>query len=456
VADKADASLSDLAARFAEMGVAVEPMPGGRCLRGRLRLSAEPFSSLEGSRRYEAISFSTVGAMQIKCLAPLPFFFLPLIALGGCASSGELEARIRTVWAARERSLRAAAQKLSSLGIVASPESGGQVLAFPLGHDDTHAAVRLLDAQRVILPGRGPLSSLRAASPEQRVARLDPAWSDASDAEIALTERLGELRERLASERPPLIVPARALPASLAAQALPRGGARLLLVGPHLGRDAALARRLEQRGFRVRVEFSAHEALEAFREQSFEIVFADTHLGRSEGLELISDLRGLPGVENVPVVLVDEHAREPVRDAARKIGAAGYLVHPLEGDRVALGVARILQSRARRRYSRLPWRLSVRLSDGRGAFTTSIARLGAFIGGEWREPLDTLRRCEIELPELGRVLRVDAEGVYRVDPAGTGAAGIGVLFRGFGARDEAAWITYLAELFGSPPARRPD
>ncbi len=453
MADKAEGSLSDFAARFTEMGVPVESMPGGRCLRGTLRLSAAPFSSLDGSRRYESISFSTAGTTQIKCLAPLPFFFLPLIPLGGCASAPDLEARIRVAWVARERNLRAAEQKLRALGIAAVPESGGQVLAFSLGHDDTRASGRLLDAQRVILPSRGPLSSLRASSPEQRMTRLDPAWSHASDAEIALSEHLDKLREHLANERAPLIVPARSLPTRLRGQTLARSGHRLLLVGPLLGRDAALARRLERQGFRVRVEFSAHEALQAFREQSFELVFADTHLGRSEGLELISDLRGLPGVENVPVVLVDEHLREPVREAARKIGAAGYLVHPLEGDRVAPGVERILQSRARRRYSRMPWRLSVRLSDGRGAFTTSVARLGAFIGAEWTEPLATLRQCEIELPELGRVLRVDAEGVYRVDPAGSGAAGIGVLFRGFGARDEAAWITYLAELFGSPLVR---
>ena len=453
MADLVDGSLADLAARFAEMGVAVEALPGGRCLRGKLRVSLEPFVSIESSRRYESVSFSTAGSTHIKCVAPLPFFFLPLIALGGCVNATDLEARIRASWAVRERNLRIAAQKLNALGIAARAEAGGQVLAFSLSHDDAHAAARMLDSQRVILPSRGPLASLRVASPEQRVTRFEPAWLHASDAEIALTDRLEKLRERVAQERAPLIIPARGLPVRSAVQTRARSGRRVLLVGPHLGRDAALARRLEQHGFRVRVEFSAHEALEAFRDHSFEVVFADAHLGRSEGIELISDLRGLPGVENVPVVLVDEHLREAVRGAARTIGAAGYLVHPLEGDRVAPGVERILQSRARRRFSRLAWRLSIRLSDGQGAFTTSVARLGAFIGAEWSGPLDSLRRCEIELPELGRVLRVDTEGIYRVDAAGARTGGIGVLFRGFSERDEGAWINYLAELFGSSLSR---
>jgi len=456
VAD-AKASLSDLAARFTEMGVPVERLPGGRSLRGQLRLSATPFVSLDGSRRYETLFFSTIGSTQIKCLSPMPFFFLPLIALGGCASAADLEMRVRSAFAARERNLRAAAQRLGQLGIAGAFEAGGQVLAFPLGHDDTRASLRMIDANRVILPGRGPLTSLRASAPEQRSARFDPAWTCASDAEIALTEQLEALRGRLAAERTPLIVPARSLPRRLttprSAQPRSRSGRRILLVGPHLGRSAALARRLEQLGFRVRAEFSAHEALEAFHQHSFELVFTDAHLGRSEGLELVSDLRGLPGVENVPVVLVDEHLREPVREAARNVGAAGYIVQPLDAERIAAGVDRILGSRARRRFRRLPWRLSVRLDDGRGAFTTSVARLGAFIGTEWDAPEGAVQRCEIELPEIGRVLAVETEGIYRVEAAGAGAAGVGVLFRGFGERDEAAWITYLAELFASPVGR---
>jgi len=127
-------------------------------------------------------------------------------------------------------------------------------------------------------------------------------------------------------------------------------------------------------------------------------------------------------------------------------------VQPLEAERVASGARRILESRARRRFSRLAWRLAVRSDDGT-AFTTSVARLGAFIGAEWNTPVDAMRRFEIELPELGRVLTVDTERVYQVDAAGARSAGVGVLFRGFGERDEVAWITYLAELFGSPLVR---
>ncbi len=458
MADAADRSLSDLAARFSEMGVSIEPLPGGRCLHGRLRLSTEPFPSLLGPRRYDSITFSTVGATQIKCLAPLPFFHLPLITLGGCASAAELEERIRESWASRERNVRAAAARLEGIGAAPEPEADGRVIAFSIGVDDAAAAGRMLDAQRVILPGRGPLSGLRAPSPEQRMTRFQTSWQHASDAEIALTQHLDELRTRFAREQAPVLIvaPSAAAPLRLVQPKIVRpvhGGRRVLLVGPRLGRDAALITHLKQLGYRVRVEFSAHEALQAFQEHSFDLVFADTHLGRSEGIELIPDLQALPGIERVPVVLVDEHSRDQLRDAARAVGAAGYLVHPLDGARIASGVERILDARRRRRFSRLPWRLSVRLNDGRSAFTTSIGRMGAFVGTEWSEALENLRSCEISLPELGRVLRVETEGVYQVQPIGAGEAGLGLQFRAFSERDEAAWIEYLTDLFGSPLAR---
>jgi CheY-like chemotaxis protein len=453
LADSGEHSLSDLANRFTEMGVAVEVLAGQRCLRGRLRLSPEDFGSLAGPRRYESVTFHSVGQTHIKCVAPLPFFHLPLIALGGCGNAADLEARIRQAWTARERALRNAAGRLRELGIRATAEADAQVLAFPLGLDDAAACARMVDAQRVVLPGRGPLSRLRVAAPAQRFARFDPAWRHASDAEIAITHQLEALRYRLERELPATppppgeSAPSRPLTPLLVRPS--RGGRRVLLVGPQLGRDAGLAHALKQLGYRVRVEFSAHEALQAFQRQSFDLVFADTHLGRSEGVELIPDLQALPGVERVPVVLVDDQPREHQRAAAKSVGAAGYLVHPIDGARIASGLGRILEDRKRRRYARLPWRLSVKLNDDRSAFTTSVGRMGLFVRTELDLALEDLKRCEIALPELGRVLRVETEGVYRLPAVGTRDAGMGLLFRGFDERDEAAWIDYLSELFAA-------
>jgi len=59
-----------------------------------------------------------------------------------------------------------------------------------------------------------------------------------------------------------------------------------------------------------------------------DLVLAESHLGRFEGVELIPELRTSPGVEEIPVVIVDGELRPERREAARRAGAAGYLVLP--------------------------------------------------------------------------------------------------------------------------------
>ena len=153
-------------------------------------------------------------------------------------------------------------------------------------------------------------------------------------------------------------------------------GHRVLLVGPLLGRDTELIAGLRRLGHRTRVEYSIQDALDAFASQSFELVLADTHIGRAEGIELVPALAEIPGIERLPVVLVDERSRESVREEARRVGAAGYLAHPVDASRISAGLDRLLLGRGRRRFARLGQRLDVSRDGSDPGFTIAIARLG--------------------------------------------------------------------------------
>jgi hypothetical protein len=56
--------------RLAAMGVEASLLPGGRCVRGRLRLRPAPFPLLDGRREFDALVFATVGSTLLKCLSP--------------------------------------------------------------------------------------------------------------------------------------------------------------------------------------------------------------------------------------------------------------------------------------------------------------------------------------------------------------------------------------------------
>lgn len=454
-----DAATRHWLTRLRGMGLEAQEVPGGRSVRAVLPLQGAPFPGIAGPRYFGSVTIATVGPARIKCMAPLPLFQLPLVEVGGCTRARDLETRIRRAWHELQQELRMATTRLAALGLELRHELDGASASVPLGLDDAEARARLGPGGSLVLPGRGPLSGLALEDPRQRRVPVDRSWETASDLEIALTTRLEALARRASRAR------ARAqAPAADARPPVGGGERRVLLVGGVLARDTALADSLRRAQLRVRVEMSAQDAVDAFSRQSFDLVLVDAHLGRQEGLDLVPELSRLPGIASLPVVLVDERRRDSVREAARRAGAAGYLVHPVQPEKVTPGLLRMASGHRGRRFQRFSQRLAVRFDGEAGGTTVSVGRLGMLVCGSGAS-LPRLGVCAIHVPELERWVHVEAEAAYRVDGLdgidgqgrignGTrGAAGTGFRFRAFSGRDEATWIDYVGALCGSVAGR---
>jgi len=281
---------------------------------------------------------------------------------------------------------------------------------------------------------------------EDRLFAVDPAHSSAVELEIDITgrlERLARAEERLADRR-------RLAPATDRNRPQPQIEAhrnRILLVGPHLATDPGFAEGLRLRGCEVTQVHSASEALEAFGSRSFEAVFSDTHLGRCEGIELIPAVHALEGIAQLPIVLVDDRMRPPRREASRRMGAAGYLVHPVEVSRIAPGLARMLDAPKLRRFKRYSKRLAVHWRGSQnGGFTTGIGRMGMFVCTDRNSPTQTLEHCRLTLLEIGETLRLEVEALYRLSGAPSRSPGLGLRFHSFPDDNESTLIDYLCTL----------
>ena len=437
-----------LVKRLTAMGMEAHLVPGGRCVRARMRLRRAPFPLFDGPREFRELVFATVGPTRLKCLEPAALFQLPLISIAGCTTTDMIEDRVRSAWTAHGRSLRDAHRALRALGVASGAEPGGATLAFPIGVEDRDAAARCLDATRLALPSRGPLTGVALSRASERVLARPSGVETASDVEIALTNHLERLAR--AARAPRLLVRPVAPPPTVELQpprAKPVGsGHRVLLVGPLLGRDTELLAGLRRLGHRTRVEYSIQDALDAFGAQSFELVLADTHIGRAEGIELVPALAEIPGIERLPVVLVDERSRESVRDEARRVGAAGYLAHPVDASRISSGLDRLLHGRGRRRFVRLGQRLDVQRDGSDPGFTIAIARLGFSVRTSREQSKGGIHRWTIRLAELGEEIRVDAQTIYRIPAAGPEDPTAGLRIRSFPDRNEQLWIDYLTAL----------
>ena len=439
--------------RLMGMGLDAQPLPGGRALVATLALSPDPFETPAGGpRRFASVTFATVGDDRIKCLKPTALFHLPFIRIVDCASTAEIETRIRGAWQVRIEALRRGVRWLEKLGAEVEASEDGPVLAFPLGVEDRHSRGRLIESGRIILPGRGPLSGVSLRRAEDRVFPANPSWASALDLELALTTRLEELaRLEARLQREERLVQKRELAAP---PATPRQRpARILVVGPRLAGDRSLLESLRLRAYELVAVRTAQEALKAFETTSPELVLAETHLGRLEGIELIPSLRGIPGIEEVPVVLVDDRLRPERREASRRAGAAGYLVGPIEVAKIAAGIASLVRQPKRRRFKRYPERLSVRNARGEASFLTGdVGRGGMFLWTDRELPLESLERYSITLPVIGESLGVEAEVMHRCSVPGSGRRGAGLRFHGFDADGEARWIRYLRSLEHAPTA----
>ncbi|HBZ72689.1 MAG TPA: hypothetical protein DEP35_24325 [Deltaproteobacteria bacterium] len=437
--------------RLVGMGLDARPVPGGRALIATLALRPEPFENLAGApRRFASVTFATVGDDRIKCLKPQALFHLPLIRVVDCGSPQEIETRIRTAWQVRIEALRRARRWLEKLGVEIEICEDSPVLAIPIGVEDRLSRGRVIEAGRVVLPGRGPLSGVSLRRAEDRVFPTSPSWASALDLELGLSTRLEELarldarlrREERLAPRPEVAPP------SAAPRQRP---ARILVVGPRLASDRSLLESLHLRAYETIAVRTAQEAIKAFEIASPELVLAETNLGRFEGIELIPSLRAIPGIEEVPVVLVDDRLRPERREASRQAGAAGYLVRPLEVPKIAGGISNLVRRPKRRRFRRYPERLSVRNLGGESAFLTGdVGRGGMFLWTDRELPFENLERYAIALPVVGESLGVEAEVVHRCSVPGSGRRGAGLRFHSFHADGEARWIRYLRSLEHAP------
>lgn len=108
--------------------------------------------------------------------------------------------------------------------------------------------------------------------------------------------------------------------------------ASILAVDDSITMRQMLSIALRADGHEVIAVEDAAGALELARERRFDIVFTDLRMPRMDGIELITELRRLPGCSGAPIfVLTTESAAAP-RQAAQRAGASGWIVKPVAAE----------------------------------------------------------------------------------------------------------------------------
>jgi two-component system chemotaxis response regulator CheY len=442
-----EATQETLQDRLEAMGVDVAQMPGGRCLLARMRLQRSRFETTGDPLQIDEVVFATVGPNGAKCLKPRALFQLPILRIRECRDATALEACIHVAWQRHLAQLTRTEKWLGEIGMSVQRDEDRCLLAFSLGGEDPEARARMLDPSRVILPGRGPLSGIALQRAEDRSLAIDPQIQTSSELEIHISNRLAELARlnvRLSQQER---IGRSDDEACGEPQAHKERSPVVLLVGPKLNHESGCMESLRLHGYNVTSAAGEREAITRFDRCSPELVFTDVLLGRSEGIDLIHSVRRVPGIEEVPVIVIDTRKREDRRETARRMGAAGYLVYPIDVPRIAEHLSQLVSEPRRRRFTRYAQRVAVKIEGTRESlFTTAIGRGGMFLATEAELPTHEIRTCELALPDLDTRVRVEAEILYRSAAGQNARAGVGVCFRTFQDSSERAFIEYLRSL----------
>ena len=83
-------------------------------------------------------------------------------------------------------------------------------------------------------------------------------------------------------------------------------------------------------GFDVVEAVDGVDAFAKARSRSFDLVLTDQNMPRLDGIGLTRRLRGCPGFETTPILILTTESGEEMKQAGRAAGASGWMVKPFD------------------------------------------------------------------------------------------------------------------------------
>lgn len=137
--------------------------------------------------------------------------------------------------------------------------------------------------------------------------------------------------------------PASAGPSTPAAASAPRRAIRILLADDDEMIVSFVRHRLSREGFEILAAADGTQALEIARAQSADLVILDIQMPGMNGIEVLAQLRKLPGYAKTPVMMLSSLGGERDISRAFESGANDYLVKPFSPVEMQARIRRLIQ-----------------------------------------------------------------------------------------------------------------
>ncbi len=99
---------------------------------------------------------------------------------------------------------------------------------------------------------------------------------------------------------------------------------------------------LKDAGYNVVEAADGHEALQAAKKGSFDLVLSDVNMPGMDGITLIRELRALANFKFTPILMLTTEAGSDKKMQGKQAGATGWLVKPFNPDTLLATVKKVL------------------------------------------------------------------------------------------------------------------
>jgi two-component system cell cycle response regulator DivK len=97
-----------------------------------------------------------------------------------------------------------------------------------------------------------------------------------------------------------------------------------------------IRRILQAEGYQVFEAGDASEALHTLQDQRPDLILMDINLPEMDGYALTSQIKSLPGMNNVPIIALTANVMKGDRERTLRAGCDGYIQKPVDVDSLPL------------------------------------------------------------------------------------------------------------------------
>jgi len=99
---------------------------------------------------------------------------------------------------------------------------------------------------------------------------------------------------------------------------------------------------LETAGYQTAQAADGREALTVLKGSPVDMIITDLNMPNLNGIELIKQVRALPGFKFVPIVLLTTESEDAKKAEGKAAGATGWIVKPFNQDQLLAVVKKLL------------------------------------------------------------------------------------------------------------------